>query len=73
MSKTTKLELNVDRQGESPATGAPILWRTLQVVPCEDSCVANDDIFDNRLIFGDNLLALKALEQEYAGKIKCFY
>lgn len=31
------------------------------------------DLFDNRLIFGDNLLALKALEQEFAGKIKCIY
>ncbi|MGR6981887.1 site-specific DNA-methyltransferase [Testudinibacter sp. P27/CKL/0425] len=30
-------------------------------------------IFDNILIFGDNLLALKALEQEYAGKVKCVY
>ena len=28
---------------------------------------------DNMLIFGDNLLALKALEQEYAGKVKCIY
>lgn len=35
--------------------------------------VSNDDQFDNRLIFGDNLLALKALEQEFAGKIKCVY
>ena len=25
-----------------------------------------NDIFDNRLIFGDNLLALKALEREFA-------
>lgn len=32
-----------------------------------------DDHFDNRLIFGDNLLALKALESEFAGKIKCIY
>ena len=31
------------------------------------------DIFDNRLIFGDNLLALKALEQEFAGKVKCVF
>jgi adenine-specific DNA-methyltransferase len=31
------------------------------------------DLFDNRLIFGDNLLALKALEAEFAGKIKCVY
>lgn len=35
--------------------------------------VGENDIFDNRLIFGDNLLALKALEQEFAGKIKCIY
>jgi hypothetical protein len=31
------------------------------------------DLFDNWLIFGDNLLALKALEQEFAGKIKSQY
>jgi adenine-specific DNA-methyltransferase len=31
------------------------------------------DLFDNKLIFGDNLLALKALEQEYAGKVKCVF
>lgn len=27
----------------------------------------------NMLIHGDNLLALKALEQEYAGRVKCIY
>lgn len=35
--------------------------------------VTDNDIFDNRLIFGDNLLALKALEQEFHGRIKCIY
>jgi adenine-specific DNA-methyltransferase len=35
--------------------------------------VTTNDIFDNRLIFGDNLLALKALEQEFTGKVKCVY
>ena len=35
--------------------------------------VTESDIFDNILIHGDNLLALKALEQEYAGRIKCIY
>lgn len=35
--------------------------------------VTDGDLFDNRLIFGDNLLALKALEQEFAGKVKCIY
>lgn len=34
---------------------------------------SDNDVFDNRLIFGDNLLALKALEQEFAGKIKCIF
>lgn len=28
---------------------------------------------DNMLIHGDNLLALKALETEYAGRVKCIY
>ena len=39
-------------------------------------CHANKragELTDNRLIFGDNLLALKALEQEFAGKVKCVY
>jgi adenine-specific DNA-methyltransferase len=35
--------------------------------------VSDGDSFDNRLIFGDNLLALKALEQEFAGKVKCVF
>lgn len=35
--------------------------------------IASNDIFDNRLIFGDNLLALKALEAEFTGKIKCIF
>lgn len=29
--------------------------------------------FDNMLIHGDNLLALKALEQDYTGQVKCIY
>jgi adenine-specific DNA-methyltransferase len=33
----------------------------------------DSDLFDNKLIFGDNLLALKALEQDYTGKVKCVY
>ncbi len=35
--------------------------------------VTENDIFDNQLIFGDNLLALKALEHEFAGKVKCVF
>jgi adenine-specific DNA-methyltransferase len=35
--------------------------------------VTDNDIFDNRLIFGDNLLALKALEAEFTGQVKCVF
>jgi len=35
--------------------------------------VTNNDLYDNRLIKGDNLLALKALEAEFAGKVKCVF
>lgn len=35
--------------------------------------ISDDDIFDNRLIFGDNLLALKALEAEFSTKVKLVY
>jgi adenine-specific DNA-methyltransferase len=35
--------------------------------------VTDKDIFDNRLIFGDNLLALKALEADFAGRVKCVF
>jgi adenine-specific DNA-methyltransferase len=35
--------------------------------------VTDDDLFDNRLIFGDNLLALKALEADFTGKVKCVF
>ena len=31
------------------------------------------DLFDNWLIQGDNLLALKALEAEFAGQVKCVF
>ncbi|WP_348602894.1 site-specific DNA-methyltransferase [Bartonella tribocorum] len=35
--------------------------------------ISSQDIFDNKLIFGNNLLALKAIEQGYTGKVKCIY
>ena len=39
----------------------------------EKSNIANDPNTPNMLIHGDNLLALKALEKEFSGKIKCIY
>ena len=37
------------------------------------SNIENNENTENMLIHGDNLLALKALEPKYAGKIKCIY
>lgn len=39
----------------------------------DKSNCANDPTTENMLIHGDNLLALKALEHKYAGKVKCVY
>lgn len=39
----------------------------------ELSNTENDENTENMLIHGDNLLALKALEAKYAGKVKCVY
>lgn len=35
--------------------------------------VSDNDVFDNKLIYGDNLLALKALQKDYEGLVKCIY
>ena len=39
----------------------------------EKSNCTNDLNTENMIIHGDNLLALKALESKYAGKVKCIY
>ncbi len=73
MSKKQKLELTWIGKEHRPKLEPRIL-----VEDPEKSChaphrVGENDIFDNKLIFGDNLLALKALEQDYAGKVKCVF
>ena len=50
--------------------------RLLLEVPEKSYCAKtkhDGDIFDNMLIHGDNLLALKALESKFAGQVKCVY
>ena len=39
----------------------------------EKSNIKNDPNTENMLIHGDNLIALKAIENKYAGQIKCIY
>ena len=45
----------------------------LLIENAELSNVSKDPDTENMLIHGDNLLALKALEKDYAGQVKCIY
>lgn len=72
MSKQ-KLELTWVGKEEQPRLEPRILLEDPEKSYHAKFRVSDNDIFDNRLIFGDNLLALKALEQEFTGKVKCIY
>lgn len=62
----SKLELTWVGKGNRPRLEP----RILEEVP--EHCYG-DQAAGNVLIHGDNLLALKALEQEFAGKVKCIF
>ncbi|TGK15725.1 site-specific DNA-methyltransferase [Leptospira fluminis] len=72
-NKKTKLELTWIGKDNRPRLEPRILLEDPEKSYHAKHRVAKNDIFDNRLIFGDNLLALKALEQEFTGKVKCIY
>ncbi len=69
----TKLELTWIGKETRPRLEPRILLEDQEQFYHSAHRVTDHDFFDNRLIFGDNLLALKALEQEFSGKIKCIY
>lgn len=73
MSNKPKLELTWIGKENRPKLEPRILLEDPEKSYHAAHRVTDHDIFDNRLIFGDNLLALKALEQEFTGKIKCIY
>jgi adenine-specific DNA-methyltransferase len=73
MSKKTKLELTWIGKENRPRLEPRILIPDDTKSHHAKHRVSDGDLFDNRLIFGDNLLALKALEQEFAGTVKCVY
>src|ERR1035437_8001907 len=73
MTKKQKLELTWIGKENRPKLEPRILLEEPEKSYHAAHRVSKNDIFDNRLIFGDNLLALKALEQEFTGKIKCVY
>jgi len=69
----TKLELTWIGKDTRPKLEPRILLEDASQSYHAPQRVTENDLFDNRLIFGDNLLALKALEAEFTGKIKCIY
>jgi adenine-specific DNA-methyltransferase len=73
MKGKTKLELTWIGKETRPKLEPRILLEGREKSYHAAHRVTDHDLFDNRLIFGDNLLALKALEQEFTGKIKCIY
>jgi adenine-specific DNA-methyltransferase len=73
MTGKNKLELTWIGKENRPRLEPRILLEDTEKSYHAKHRVSEKDLFDNRLIFGDNLLALKALEQEFAGKIKCIY
>jgi adenine-specific DNA-methyltransferase len=68
-----KLELTWIGKEDRPRLEPRILLEDPELSYHASHRVTEHDIFDNRLIFGDNLLALKALEQEFSGKVKCVF
>ena len=73
VSKKTKLELTWIGKEHRPKLEPRILLEEPDKSYHAKHRVSDEDIFDNRLIRGDNLLGLKALEQEFAGKVKCVF
>lgn len=73
MSRNQKLELTWIGKENRPRLEPRILLEDPAKSYHAPHRVTSNDLFDNRLIFGDNLLALKALEQEFLGKVECIY
>ncbi len=72
MTEYKRLELSWLGKEIRPRIEPRILLEDKELSYCARSR-KKGDLFDNRLIFGDNLLALKALEHEFMGKVKCIY
>lgn len=73
MARKQKLELTWINKEVRPRLEPRILLEDATLSYHAPHRISADDIFDNRVICGDNLLALKALEQEFAGKVKCIF
>jgi adenine-specific DNA-methyltransferase len=73
MVRKGKLELTWVGKDDRPRLEPRILIEDLEKSYHAKERKSGTDIFDNMLIKCDNLLALKALEQDFAGKVKCTF
>ena len=73
MTNKQKLELTWIGKDDALKLESRILIEDSELSYHSNKHHSNSDLFDNKLIFGDNLLALKALENEYEGKVKCIF
>ena len=71
--KKQKLELTWIGKEKTPKLEPRILLEDTKLSYHAKQRYSENDIFDNVLIHGDNLLALRALEADYAGEVKCVF
>jgi hypothetical protein len=72
-NRKQRLELTWIGKDERPHLEPRILLEDADKSYHAGANISENDIFDNILIHGDNLLALKALEQEFEGRVQAIY
>jgi adenine-specific DNA-methyltransferase len=72
-SRKSRLELTWIGKDTRPHLEPRVLLEDAEKSYHAKARVTGHDIFDNMLIHGDNLLALKAIEQQYVGCVKCVF
>ena len=68
-----KLQLVWDGKGQTSQSSKCVLIEDPALSFQNEETGLNSDIYDNRLIYGDNLSALLALQEEFSNTIKCVY
>ncbi len=67
-----KLELTIGKN--KPVEMEPCILLEHPDLSCRaEADLIETGIYDNMLIHGDNLLALKAIEAKFSGQVKCIY
>jgi len=72
MSTTYRLELQWIGKGDHPNVEPRVLINDVRLSHVSSTRRSSNQ-FDNMLIQGDNLLGLKAIEQDFVGKVKCIF